>query len=81
MMLTRELSDILDYLDASMVNLGRNSAELQMDDVQARDFFESQYETRLESLLKSKNSSIHQLESGAKNAIIQRRRALINRIM
>ena len=85
MMLTRDaLLDILDYLDASLMNQSkdiRNSTEFQMDDDQTRDFFESQYEIRLQSLLKSKNSGIHQLESGTKNVIIQRRRALIDRII
>lgn len=83
-MVTRDvLDDILDYLDTSIVKLKEETAhnpEFQMSSDMARDFFENQYEVRLQNLLVAKKSDIHHLESGLKNRVIQRKKALLERV-
>ena len=39
------------------------------------NFLENQFDIRLENLLIAKNSSIHHLESGMKNTVIQKKEA------
>lgn len=77
------LDEILDYLDASIVKLKEetmHNPEFQMSGSEAKDFFDDQYQVRLENLLVGKKSSIHHLESGLKNKVIQRKRTLLERI-
>ena len=78
------LRGILDYLDASIAKLCGEAGDLpefQMDVERRRGFCETQYEVRLQNLLRSKNIDIHHLESGMKNMVIQRRQALLDRVM
>ena len=76
------LDEILNYLDESLLKLKKdttNNPEFQMSGDMA-DFFDTQYETRLQNLLAAKNSDIHHLESGMKNTIIQRKKALLENL-
>ena len=43
-------------------------------------FLENQFELRLENLLVAKVSSIHHLESGMKNKVIQRKQNIFEQI-
>jgi len=43
-------------------------------------FLENQFELRLENLLVAKESSIHHLESGMKNKVIQRKQNIFEQI-
>ncbi|MDC1136733.1 hypothetical protein OAS76_03015 [Nitrosopumilus sp.] len=74
------LNDILEYLEKSMNNLASeafNNLEIQGG---VKDFLENQFDIRLENLLIAKKSSIHHLESGMKNKIIQKKQKIIERI-
>ncbi|MCY4491754.1 MAG: hypothetical protein OXC46_09920 [Thaumarchaeota archaeon] len=76
------LNEILNYLDESLLKLKKdttNNPEFQMSGGMA-DFFDAQYETRLQNLLAAKNIDIHHLESGMKNTIIQRKKALLEKL-
>ena len=76
------LDEILNYLDESLLKLKKdttNNPEFQMSGGMV-DFFDAQYETRLQNLLAAKNSDIHHLESGMKNTIIQRKNALLENL-
>jgi hypothetical protein len=44
-----------------------------------KKFLENQFDIRLENLLIAKNSSIHHLESGMKNKVIQKKQVIINK--
>ena len=77
------LDDILKYLEKSINNLAKESLEnLEMGgDIQGMiKFLENQFDIRLENLLVAKNSSIHHLESGMKNKVIQRKQEIISKI-
>ena len=79
----KSLEELLDYLDKSIENLSKEAiknSEFHTDIEKLEDFLSSQYDIRLENLLKSKNSSIHHLESGMKNKIIQKKRKIIDSI-
>jgi hypothetical protein len=82
MLLTEKiLDDILKYLEKSINNLAKESLEnLEMEGgIQGmKKFLENQFDIRLENLLVAKNSSIHHLESGMKNKVIQRKQKIIN---
>ena len=84
MLLTEKiLDDILKYLEKSINNLAKESLEnLEMGgDIQGMiKFLENQFDIRLENLLVAKNSSIHHLESGMKNKVIQRKQEIISKI-
>ena len=45
-----------------------------------KSFLENQFDIRLENLLISKKSSIHHLESGMKNKVIQKKQKIIEEI-
>ena len=45
-----------------------------------KSFLENQFDIRLENLLVAKKSSIHHLESGMKNKIIQKKQEIIEKI-
>ena len=77
------LDEILEYLDKSIENLAKESIEnLEIDGGLSGilDFLENQFDIRLENMLVAKKSSIHHLESGMKNKVIQRKQAVIDRI-
>lgn len=77
------LDEILSYLEKSMDNLTKNAFEnLEFEGgIQGiKSFLQSQFDIRLENLLMAKNSSIHHLESGMKNKIIQRKQDILDQI-
>jgi hypothetical protein len=84
MVLTEKiLDDILKYLEKSIGNLAKESLEnLEIEGgVQGiENFLKNQFDIRLENLLVAKNSSIHHLESGMKNKVIQRKEEIISKI-
>jgi len=84
MVLTEKiLEEILHYLDNSVSKLAKdtlNNHEFQMKDGDLDEFLSSQYDVRLDNLLRGKNSNIHHLESGMKNKTIQRKQILLDGI-
>ena len=79
----KDLDEILVYLDNSMKNLAKEALEnLEMDgEFQGvTDFIQNQFDIRLENLLVAKKSSIHHLESGMKNKVIQRKQSILEDI-
>jgi len=77
----KTLSEILDYLDKSIDNLAKDSFEnLEGGFEGVENFLHNQFDVRLENLLVAKNSSIHHLESGRKNKIIQRKQLILDNI-
>ena len=78
------LKDILDYLDKSINNLaidGADNLEIEGGIEGMKNFLENQFDIRLENLLISKDSSIHHLESGMKNLVIQKKQEIIEKIL
>ena len=72
----KALNEILQYLEKSINNLamdGLENLELEGGTEGLKNFLENQFDIRLENLLITKNSSIHHLESGMKNKIIQKK--------
>ena len=84
MVLTQKnLADILEHMKNSMNNLAKESfenLEIEGDIKKIENFLENQFDIRLENLLATKNSSIHHLESGIKNLIIQRKQKMFEEI-
>jgi len=84
MVLTNEmLNEILDYLDKSIEKLAEEAFEnLEIDGGLSGivNFLENQFDVRLENMLVAKKSSIHHLESGMKNAVIQRKQIILDKI-
>jgi hypothetical protein len=79
----KNLNDILEYLEKSISNLAIDAfdnLELEEGSQGVRNFLENQYDIRLENLLIAKKSSIHHLESGMKNKVIQKKQEIIERI-
>jgi len=78
----KTLEDILSYLEKSINNLAKEAIEnLEFEaKSQAEGFLQNQFEIRLENLLVAKGSSIHLLESGMKNKIIQRKQKFFEQI-
>jgi hypothetical protein len=77
------LNDILEYLEKSINNLvveGIDNLEIEGGIEGMKNFLENQFDIRLENLLISKNSSIHHLESGMKNLVIQKKIEIIQKI-
>jgi len=76
------LEEILTYLEKSINNLAKEAFEnLEFEGkVHAENFLQNQFEIRLENLLAAKDSSIHHLESGMKNKIIQRKQKILEQI-
>lgn len=85
MVLTEKtLEDILSYLDKSMDNLAKeafNNLEFGEGIDEVDNFLQNQFDVRLENLLVGKNSSIHHLESGMKNKVIQRKQTIFEKII
>lgn len=81
--LTEEtLNDILKYLEKSINKLavdGLDNLEINSEN-ELKNFLENQFDIRLENLLIAKNSSIHHLESGMKNTVIQKKDEIIKKI-
>tara|TARA_B100001142_G_scaffold62344_1_gene61502 strand:+ start:3384 stop:3656 length:273 start_codon:yes stop_codon:yes gene_type:complete len=76
------LNDILKYLEKSINSLaveGLDNLEINSEN-ELKNFLENQFDIRLENLLIAKNSSIHHLESGMKNTIIQKKDEIIKKI-
>lgn len=79
-----DINGILDYLEKSITNLSKEAfenLELEGGPQGVEGFIQSQFDIRLENLLKAKDSSIHHLESGMKNKIIQRKKEIIDNIL
>lgn len=79
----KKINEILEYLQTSIRNLARESIEnleLERGYDGVKEFLQSQFDIRLENLLKANDSSIHHLESGIKNRIIQRKQEIIEEI-
>jgi len=78
----KTLEEILLYLEKSINNLAKEAFEnLEFEGkLQPEDFLQNQFEIRLENLLLGKDSSIHHLESGMKNKIIQRKQKIFDQI-
>ncbi|PJC51077.1 MAG: hypothetical protein CO032_01475 [Nitrosopumilales archaeon CG_4_9_14_0_2_um_filter_34_16] len=79
----KTLSEILEYLDKSIDNLAKDSfenLEVAGGFEGVENFLQNQFDIRLENLLVAKNSSIHHLESGMKNKIIQRKQKVFENI-
>ena len=77
------LNDILKYLEKSINNLvveGIDNLEIEGGIEGMKNFLENEFDIRLENLLISKNSSIHHLESGMKNLVIQKKIEIIQKI-
>ena len=76
------LEEILSYLEKSINNLAKEAfGNLELDgEFQLENFLQNQFEIRLENLLIAKSSSIHHLESGMKNKIIQRKQKIFEQI-
>ena len=78
------IDEILDYLEKSINNLAKESVksiEIGGDFKEMGNFLQTQFDIRLENLLERKNSSIHHLESGMKNKVIQRKQAILDEIL
>ena len=79
----KALEEILSYLEKSINNLARDafeSLEIEGGFEGIKKFLQNQYDLRLENLLLAKKSSIHHLESGLKNKIIQKKQVLFQQI-
>ena len=80
---TTILDELLDYLEKSIANLATdafNNLEVEGGVQGILNFLENQFDVRLENLLSAKGSSIHHLESGMKNRVIQRKQTILDRI-
>jgi hypothetical protein len=78
------LDEILEYLEKSINNLAKESFEnLEIEGglEGIENFLGNQFDVRLENLLVAKNSSIHHLESGMKNKVIQKKQGIISKII
>ncbi len=78
------LNEILEYLEKSINKLavdGIDNLEIEGGLQGIKNFLENQFDIRLENLLISKNSSIHHLEPGMKNTIIQKKHKIIENIL
>ena len=77
------LEELLSYMEKSINNLAKEAfrnLELEGGFDRVENFLQSQFDLRLENLLVAKNSSIHHLESGMKNKIIQRKQKVLEQI-
>ena len=77
------LNDILEYLEKSINNLAIDAfdnLEIEGGIQGVKSFLENQFDIRLENLLVAKKSSIHHLESGTKNKIIQKKQEIIESV-
>ena len=73
----------MSHLDKSINDLAKEAfenLELEGGFQGVKNFLQSQYDIRLENLLSAKKSSIHHLESGMKNKVIQRKQSVFENI-
>lgn len=73
------INDLLDYLEKSIQNLAKDTFEnLEFDGgfEGKNNFLQNQFDIRMENMLIAKQTSLHHLESGMKNKIIQRKQKL-----
>ena len=80
----KKLEEILTYLKKAMDNLAKEALEnleLAGGVEEMKNFLEGQFDVRLENLLIAKNRTIHHLESGMKNKIIQRKNEMLDEIL
>jgi hypothetical protein len=80
----KSLDDILSYLESSINNLAKEvfeNLELGGGFQGTEEFLQSQFDIRLENLLVAKKSSIHHLESGMKNKVIQKKQTIFENII
>ena len=84
MVLTEKtLEEIITYLDKSINSLAIeafSNLEIEGGFSGVENFLQTQFDIRLENLLIAKKSSIHHLESGMKNKIIQRKQIIFDNI-
>ena len=84
MVLTEKtLEEIISYLDKSINNLAKDAFENPETGggfSGIENFLQNQFDVRLENLLVAKKSSIHHLESGMKNKVIQRKQIIFDNI-
>jgi len=84
MVLTEKiLEEIISYLDKSINNLAKDAFEnLEVEGgfSGVENFLQNQFDVRLENLLIAKKSSIHHLESGMKNKVIQKKQIIFDNI-
>ena len=76
----KTLEEILSYLEKSIKNLAKEAFKnLEFDEgfQGVENFLQNQFDIRLENLLLAKSSSIHHLESGMKNKVIQRKQKIL----
>jgi len=79
----KTLEEILSYLEKSIDNLAKEAFKnLEFDEGShgVENFLQNQFDIRLENLLLAKSSSIHHLESGMKNKVIQRKQKILEQI-
>ncbi|CAD6521412.1 conserved hypothetical protein [metagenome] len=79
----KKIYEILDKLDGSISELAKgalDSIEFQGNFEEVKNFLSNQYEIRLQNILEANNTSIHHLESGMKNRIIQRKQKTLANI-
>ncbi len=77
------IDEILSYLEKSINNLAIEAfenLEIEGGFSGVDDFLQNQFDLRLENLLIAKKSSIHHLESGMKNKVIQRKQRIFDSI-
>lgn len=77
------LDEILVYLEKSINNLAKDTfenMEFEGGFQDAENFLKNQFDIRLENLLTAKDSSIHHLESGMKNKVIQKKQEIFTEI-
>lgn len=79
----KTIEEILNSLDKSIAELAKGvleNIESQNNFQDVENFLSSQYEIRLQNLLKAKNTDIHYLESGIKNLVIQRKQKILEEV-
>jgi len=77
------IDEILSYLDKSINNLAKEAFEnMEIDGgfPGVEIFLQNQFDLRLENLLVARKSSIHHLESGMKNKVIQRKKMILDNV-
>lgn len=79
----KTLNEILEYLEKSVINLSEQikaNTEFQNETSDMKNFLSEQFDIRLENMLQAKKSSIHHLESGMKNTVIQKKTSILEKI-
>jgi hypothetical protein len=84
LVLTEKILDgVLENLEKSINSLTKDVFEnLEMEGgfEETNNFLQNQFDIRLENLLGLKKSSIHHLETGMKNKVIQKRQCIFEEI-